>query len=179
MKPIGTAARRSSVWLAILMSPVFFVAVSLNTSAFAAPQKLEKARAGDCAACHGADKVLPQSHAPTAEMTGEACLGCHQPGSPLALRTKMPLSHLHQLKGVTCKQCHGDKKAPQALSMEQCLACHGSVDKVAARTAKAKPNNPHASPHGKTYIACDLCHHQHAKSENFCAQCHDFKFAVP
>lgn len=179
MKAYKNADRRPVMRIFFLMALILVFAATSGVSVLAAPKKLETAKAGDCAACHGTDKVLPQGHAPTAGMTGEACLGCHQKGSPLALRMKMPLSHFHQLQGVTCQKCHGNTKTPAALSTEQCLACHGSMEKVAARTAKVKPNNPHASPHGKTYIACDLCHHQHAKSENFCAQCHDFKFAVP
>ena len=71
------------------------------------------------------------------------------------------------------------KPAIESARDEQCLACHGSFETVAARTANVKPQNPHSSPHGNTYTACDLCHHQHAKSENFCAQCHNFKFVVP
>jgi uncharacterized paraquat-inducible protein A len=30
------------------------------------------------------------------------------------------------------------------------------------------------------FIFCNLCHHQHEKSENYCAQCHsNFDFKVP
>ena len=33
-----------------------------------------------------------------------------------------------------------------------------------------------AAPHNGD---CILCHLQHEKSENYCAQCHNFKFVVP
>jgi uncharacterized CHY-type Zn-finger protein len=179
MKTAKPTDRQMALRIFFLMALVLMFSATSGGSLLAAPKKLATAKAGDCAACHGADKVLPDGHAPTAAMNGETCLGCHQKGSPLALYTKMPLSHFHQLKGVTCQVCHADLKAPQALSTEQCLACHGSFEKVAARTANVKPHNPHSSPHGNPYTACDLCHHQHAKSENFCAQCHAFKFVVP
>ncbi|MBW2098891.1 MAG: cytochrome c3 family protein [Deltaproteobacteria bacterium] len=32
--------------------------------------------------------------------------------------------------------------------------------------------NPHNSPHYGADLDCNFCHHQHSKSENFCAQCH-------
>mgnify|MGYP003810209681 CR=1 FL=1 len=179
MKTDRRTNRRSALKLPILMALLLVFAATSGVSVLAAPKKLTTARAGDCAACHGAAKVLPDGHAPTADMNAEACMGCHQKGSPLALYKKMPLAHFHQLRGVTCQKCHADLNAPQALSTEQCLACHGSFEKVAAKTANVKPHNPHSSPHGSTYTACDLCHHQHAKSENFCGQCHDFKYVVP
>jgi hypothetical protein len=28
-------------------------------------------------------------------------------------------------------------------------------------------------------LDCGLCHHQHSKSENFCSQCHGWKYLVP
>jgi cytochrome c oxidase cbb3-type subunit 3 len=38
--------------------------------------------------------------------------------------------------------------------------------------APSPPPNPHTSPHYGTELDCNLCHRQHAKSENYCAQCH-------
>jgi hypothetical protein len=137
-----------------------------------------KADAVDRPALSGA-LVLPHDHAPVPEMNIKACIGCHPKAGPRALPTKIHLGHLHQLNGVTCRNCHGDTLPPAALATDQCLACHGDLEKVSRRTADIKPHNPHSSPHGKTYSACDLCHHQHDKSENFCAQCHDFEYAVP
>ena len=65
--------------------------------------------------------------------------------------------------------------APTAL----CLVCHGSAAKVALKTQNTKPNNPHDSPHYGTQLDCNFCHRQHAKSEDYCAQCHKFNFVVP
>ena len=61
------------------------------------------------------------------------------------------LADRHVAKGVSCEMCHG----------------------------KVKPHNPHTSPHYQDKLECTNCHLGHEKSENFCAQCHDFKFNVP
>jgi hypothetical protein len=147
-------------------------------SAEAAPKRIATAKAGDCAACHGAEKVLPADHKDTKAMTGADCLGCHEKTGPSSLRTKMPASHTHQFAGVNCAKCHGKTKKPEEVKMKQCVACH-NTDKLAEKTAGVKPKNPHESPHyGKT-LDCNLCHHQHGKSENYCNQCHRFDFVVP
>jgi hypothetical protein len=41
----------------------------------------------------------------TSEMAGKVCDSCHS-AAQTSLRTKMPLSHKHQLNGLTCKECH-------------------------------------------------------------------------
>ncbi|HSD42833.1 MAG TPA: cytochrome c3 family protein [Burkholderiales bacterium] len=44
----------------------------------------------------------------------------------------------------------------------------------------AELKNPHNSPHYGRDADCNLCHHQHAKSENYCAQYHEkWAFKVP
>jgi hypothetical protein len=46
--------------------------------------------------------------------------------------------------------------------------------------SNAKPRNPHENRHYGTEADCNLCHHQHKKSENFCLPCHQrFDFVVP
>lgn len=162
-----------------LMTPpliciVFIVALTLGMPTLADPTKL-----GECSACHVSVNVLPEGHLPTTDMDAQTCLVCHAKGADFSLRSKMPLGHLHQLSGVTCQNCHGETETPAALSTEQCLACHGPIEALAARTADVRPTNPHSTPHGPTFVACDLCHQAHRKSENFCAQCHDFDFTVP
>jgi hypothetical protein len=160
---------------------LLLLSVILAVSALAAdpPKRVEGAQPGDCAACHGQTLVLPKSHVPTAAMEASGCLECHEKSSPLSLVARIPLGHWHQLSGVTCVMCHPPTGPPGPLSTEQCLTCHGSLEQVAARTAATRPNNPHASPHGKTYMSCDLCHYQHARSENFCTLCHAFEYTVP
>ncbi|PKN71086.1 MAG: flavodoxin [Deltaproteobacteria bacterium HGW-Deltaproteobacteria-12] len=114
-------------------------------------------------------------------MPYEGCLVCHIPGEGNAgtLKAKIPGSHLHALKGVKCEQCHGKVKKPEPVEMSKCIACHGATAKLAEKTAKIKPHNPHTSPHYGTELDCNLCHHQHTKSENYCAQCHKFNYIVP
>jgi len=160
----------------ILMGVLFVLACS--QAVLAAPKQLPNAKAGDCAACHGKDKVLPASHPDTKAMNWKGCQACHKEGK-MDLAGKVPGSHIHQLSGVNCVSCHGKTKKPEGLKMDKCVACHGSTDKLAEKTAKVKPENPHTSPHYGTTLDCNLCHHQHAKSENFCSQCHSFNFKLP
>lgn len=133
----------------------------------------------ECSGCHGTEQMLPPGHVPVPGMDAGACGTCHQKGTPLALALSVPLDHVHMLNGITCEACHGVTASPGPLSTEQCLACHGSLEELATRTADVRPHNPHSTPHGPTFAACDLCHKQHSRSENFCAQCHDFEYNVP
>lgn len=139
------------------------------------------AKPGDCAACHKTKKMYSDSHVPTKEMPYEGCLVCHTSaeGKAGTLRGKMPGSHLHALRGITCEKCHGKVKNYKPVEMSKCVSCHGDPAKLAQRTANVKPENPHKSPHYGTSADCNLCHRQHAKSENLCAQCHKFNYTVP
>lgn len=145
----------------------------------AGPTRDPAAQGTDCAACHKADMPLPGKHRSTKSMKLSDCLDCHEKGADDTLITKLPGSHLHQLAGVTCADCHGGNGKPVAVEMDKCLSCHGSGKKVAALTAKVKPQNPHVSTHYNTDLDCNVCHHQHTKSENFCVECHKFEFKVP
>lgn len=170
--------KQGKVWSIIVVFFCVLLVVAFTQVALAAPKLLPKARAGDCSACHGNEKVLPDSHPNTKTMNWQECKACHQAGK-MDLVGKMPGSHVHHLAGVNCVSCHGKTKKPEALSMDNCEACHGSTDKLAEKTAKVKPENPHTSPHYGTTLDCNLCHHQHAKSDNYCNQCHSFNFTVP
>lgn len=171
----GMAGRISI--LPVLCGAVVLFFCFTNADSAPRPKRLETAKAGDCKACHETQKVLPKEHKDTIPMTGADCGECHKSG-PSSLRTKLPLAHLHQLNGTACRDCHDSKEAPQALTTQQCLACHGSYDEVAAGTAGSDPD-PHNSPHYGKEQDCDLCHHQHQASENFCSQCHEWKLTVP
>ncbi len=144
----------------------------------AAPKRVAAAKPGNCAACHGTQKVLPADHKATKGMTYQNCLECHEKGGAMRLAAKMPGAHTHQLAGVTCVKCHGKTRKPEAVEMKQCIACH-NTDKLAEKTASVKPQNPHESPHYGRTLDCNLCHHQHSKSENYCSQCHKFDYVVP
>jgi hypothetical protein len=168
--------QKSAQTTVVLFSIAIFLVISQNL--WAAPKLSQSnAKGGDCAVCHKTEKVLPEKHANTKAMNWEACKACHKEN--LSLTGKLPGSHHHQLAGLNCVKCHGKTKTPEALTMEQCVACHGSTAKLAEKTKDVKPTNPHTSPHYGTELDCNLCHHQHAKSENYCAQCHKFDFKIP
>ena len=163
--------------LVACISTLLLLLCSTGTTC-AAPKRVTTAKAGDCVVCHGQQAVLPPGHADTKAMTYKECLTCHEKGGPQRLEGKLPGSHFHQLSGVTCAKCHGKGKKPEAVKMKQCVACH-DPDKLSEKTAQVKPENPHSSPHYGTSLDCNVCHHQHGKSENFCSQCHKFDFVVP
>jgi len=144
------------------------------------PKQLENADVGDCAACHGPAMSLPKDHPTTKGQARKDCDKCHNGKKAATLRGKLPLSHLHALGGVSCADCHGsgDKSA---VGTEKCFECHESGEAVAKLTVPQDKvhNNPHESPHYGTDLDCVLCHHAHAKSENYCSQCHEKTQVVP
>jgi hypothetical protein len=143
-----------------------------------APKRRPDTAAGNCAACHGAKKPLPPKHPATTGMKLTGCVGCHAKGGSATLAGKLPLSHVHQLSGLTCKTCHTNPRRAEPVKFNACLNCH-KAESVFAATAGVKPTNPHDSPHYGKESDCNLCHHQHEKSENYCSQCHKFDFKVP
>jgi len=160
---------------------VCFIAVTiiiLTTPYFgnlsAKPKKMEGVSPGDCGVCHEGEKVLPAGHVATKGMADATCKGCHKGGTNL--RGKLPLSHSHQLSAVTCADCHGTTRPAKPLEQKKCLSCHADYKKIAIQTDKTLPP-PHDSHMGD--LDCGLCHHQHSRSENFCIQCHEWKFLVP
>lgn len=176
MKVTRINARTNNLFLISFLIALFLFAAIGNS--YAAPKNMATAKPGNCGACHGKEKVLPQGHEDTKNMIYEGCTTCHTKTEKTNLQGKMPGSHLHRLQGITCEKCHGKAKKPITVKMDQCLTCH-NAEKMAEKTAKVKPENPHTSPHYGTTLDCTLCHHQHAKSENYCSQCHKFDFVVP
>lgn len=83
----------------------------------------------------------------------------------------------HVQKGVKCEACHGANKEVDYPSIDQCKQCHNPAA-VAEKTKNVKPQNPHVSPHYGNELDCALCHIQHQKPANYCAQCHNFDFKV-
>jgi hypothetical protein len=166
------------VWyLLIAVFPLIF-SVCVQQRTAGAAEKRAGVRAGDCTACHKGQKILPADHSDTKTMAYKDCLNCHEKKGSQKLEGKLPASHMHGLNGVTCAKCHGKTKKPSEVEMGQCTACH-DAEKMALKTSDVKPANPHTSPHYGTGLDCNLCHHQHRKSENYCAQCHKFDFTVP
>ncbi len=86
------------------------------------------------------------------------------------------LEEKHKNVGLACEACHMENPPANPVAMERCLECHGDYSRLAEQTSKKKPN-PHDSPEGP--IACEKCHHNHKRSENYCARCHNFGFRVP
>jgi hypothetical protein len=170
-------------WLAVCGS---FLAIALLvgglvSAAFAQagkPKLLPTAKPSDCAACHGKTTPLPKAHVAIAGKKMSDCKTCHDKAGAMALTGKLPLSHVHQLGGVTCATCHANPKKPEAVKSAKCLTCH-SGETIFAATANVKPTNPHGSPHYGKESDCNLCHHQHEKAENYCSNCHKFEFKVP
>ena len=150
-------------------------ALMIGSYLTAAPKRLATAKPGQCGTCHDVSP-LPKNHTDTKGLTFADCQGCHEKGSKTSLVGKLPLMHAHQMKGVTCDQCHGKGKR-EAVDKAQCVTCHPQKA-LTEKTAKLKPQNPHESPHGY-HEDCNLCHHQHTKSESFCSTCHAFDFVVP
>ncbi|NLG69130.1 MAG: cytochrome c3 family protein [Firmicutes bacterium] len=132
---------------------------------------------GDCSRCHATQQVLPASHVPTAGLRWEDCVECHDPVDELlTLRGRLPLGHLHGLRGIPCTACHveGVDSAPEGDGV--CVDCHGSLDQITTGAAGDRPN-----PHDAHYqgLECTFCHHMHRPSEDFCLQCHDFGYRIP
>ena len=163
--------------LAMIVLVCGLVSAAFAQSA-AKPKLLPSAKPSDCAACHGKTSPLPQAHPAIVNKTMSDCVGCHAKGSATALRGKLPLSHTHQLAGVTCKSCHANPRKPEAVKAAKCLTCH-TGETIFNATAQVKPTNPHGSPHYGKESDCNLCHHPHEKAENYCSQCHKFEFKVP
>lgn len=159
-------------------STVALVLTFAATAALAAPKRIVTAKPDNCVACHGKDHVLPDGHPKTSKMAFANCLECHPKDGSTTLSGKLPLSHKHQLLGITCVKCHGKAKKQEPVPAEVCQSCH-EPEKLAARTSGLKPQNPHTSKHYGTSLDCNNCHHQHSKSEDFCIQCHSFNFKLP
>lgn len=144
---------------------------------FAADKK-PSVQGGNCQGCHGSQaQILPAGHVETKGQNMDFCRQCHQ-GSKSGLKGKLPLSHSHFLSGIHCAECHEKIASPEPLRTKQCFSCHISAAEVAKRTAGQNPN-PHNSIHYGPDLDCDLCHHVHRQSENFCNQCHEYTFTVP
>ncbi len=86
------------------------------------------------------------------------------------------LADKHRNRGIPCNGCHEENPPGKEPSFQKCLACHGDYSSVAQLTEKLKVN-PHASHDGD--LSCNLCHHAHKKSEDYCIKCHVFDYEVP
>ncbi len=163
-----------SLCLALFLSVGLGVGWAADT---AKPKRADNVEFAKCAVCHGEKAGLPSGHPSPTDPAKSDCLECHKKQEETSLRTKIPLSHLHEMHGVTCGDCHDSSAPPEALSSEDCLGCHGPFEDLKKKTAKTE-YNPHDS-HYQEALGCDGCHHAHSPGENFCAQCHDLEWKVP
>lgn len=173
----GPAVRRAApialtllLGLLVLLSPH-----QVRSQDQAKPVLKDGVEFSDCRVCHGPKTGLPADHIAPTDPAFANCRECHKGESDL--RGKLPLAHLHRMGGLECADCHGRTDPPKALTQKDCLGCHGRYEELIAATKKEEPN-PHNS-HYREMLECDACHHAHAKSENYCASCHDWKLRVP
>jgi hypothetical protein len=84
------------------------------------------------------------------------------------------LDSLHARANVTCAGCHGKQLPKEDDTVENawCLDCHGSLEKLAGKTAN--PDFPKRNPH-KSHLGdlnCTVCHKAHRESKVYCLGCH-------
>ncbi len=91
-------------------------------------------------------------------------------GSQCAFANGSMLADRHGARALKCEMCH-KTQPPKIVKTEDCLACHGSYEKLAERTDK-NDINPHDS-HVED-AACTDCHSGHKKPRLLCDQCHEF-----
>ncbi len=153
------------------ISLLFLFSCSVSeTNKTTSPEASTSPKPGDCIACHEDKEVIPLNHPETKNMTGDLCGSCHGTESN-SLNEKIPLSHMHQLAGITCKECHEDPASAEPVDSNVCKTCHNDMDALFSATSEVGLN-PHFSPHEGEISDCNLCHHQHKTSENYCHQCH-------
>jgi hypothetical protein len=75
----------------------------------------------------------------------------------------------HVARGLQCAGCHG-AAANAPVQGDKCLACHTSIDAVAAKTSGMLDPNPHDGHMGE--LECTVCHHGHKATELQCRNCH-------
>ncbi len=98
--------------------------------------------------------------------------------SNVSLTAGLYLAGFHAGKQIECVSCHGKKLGiddNETVINQNCVACHGSLDDVAARN-KGRINT-HRSHLGE--INCTTCHHGHAASLAYCQHCHAFDLTIP
>jgi hypothetical protein len=86
------------------------------------------------------------------------------------------LADKHKIAGVSCEDCHKENPPKEQVPTPVCNRCHGNQEKIAEMSRNIVPN-PHDSHLGN--LKCELCHHAHRPSENYCSTCHEFDYKVP
>lgn len=157
----------------------------------AAPNKfsaaLHRAHAGanvDCKTCHGRTKDGRVTVAGTKAVLGKLAKDDEPRVREVvgSFAGSAFLDATHGKAGVSCAGCHGGgvPETGSSVANDRCLACHGPMDALAAKSAPAvhADRNPHQSHLGE--IDCTVCHHAHAASEIYCLHCHPkFEMKLP
>jgi len=86
------------------------------------------------------------------------------------------LADRHSTASIACEDCHKESPPGEQVPTTICNKCHGDLAKIAERAKKVIPN-PHESHLGN--VKCELCHHAHKPSEDYCSNCHEFNYKVP
>ncbi len=111
---------------------------------------------------------------------GEALAQAPPPAAspaPSPAKAQRPLlAEKHKVAGKKCAACHVESPPADDVGTAKCLECHGTREKLAAKTEKADPN-PHQSHQGD--LDCNACHHVHKASENNCEKCHAWVIRTP
>ena len=97
------------------------------------------------------------------------------------------LAVFHKKVGkLACKDCHvsddPESLLPEeslSLANKQCMACHGTMNNVAAKITP-KLSNKHINPHAGHVVSiqCVTCHSGHETSEAYCTKCHAFNMPM-
>ena len=78
----------------------------------------------------------------------------------------------HKKLGLACDACHGSDGIKKIEKSKTCLACHKSMETVAAKTKDVTPN-PHQNHFvDSNEIQCVQCHQGHKADIVACQQCH-------
>jgi len=102
--------------------------------------------------------------------------------APINLLAQQPqvqnqfLADFHKTEGLACISCHKEDPPKSPALDTTCIACHGGLPVIVARTDNYYPN-PHVSPHS-TDLKCTTCHHGHKAQEISCTACHAGKTFV-
>jgi nitrate/TMAO reductase-like tetraheme cytochrome c subunit len=158
-----------------------------------------------CKSCHALANIKPASQAGQAahamlQNSKMACVDCHinLVHAPAASHStqddlsrimeatddwaRLPhLANIHAQMSLSCSSCHGNDLIPDANALainSQCVACHGTLEKVALTYKGPSYLNPHASHLGN--IPCTSCHFGHQESKAYCLNCHtNFNVPIP
>lgn len=201
-----TADRRLVVL--VVLGVVLALAAAMWTLSGCAPKEQATEPAGQEQKDDSASGTSAMDGQPVNWTMESDCAICHTSEAASATDTSCPQAVAHEAESLVCADCHtqedvlstahadvkfGDKVATKAtvasVDPETCIACHGTMEDMAAKTAgstaltddKGTTVNPHERPAGEKHeqnpATCTDCHNDHSKdlpkdAMKYCAQCH-------